>query len=122
MNIAPSTARQLELTLNALSRSVRKAIRHAEKEAPERSDGPWEVVEHRLYLLKLLMETVKEVAREAEPEAEPVPAPVPEVEPAAEPVPSTPVPTPAPVKPPYPSQDKDSVPMIRQGDKWIYPA
>src|SRR5690606_8520711 len=54
---SPGTRRQLELTVNALSRSFRKAIRHAERlerdNAPlEEQDAAWERVNHRSALLQ----------------------------------------------------------------------
>jgi hypothetical protein len=54
--MSTSTDRQLELTLNALARSVRRT----EKTDPTGRGPAWDAVEHRADLLQTMMKTVAE--------------------------------------------------------------
>lgn len=54
--MSATAERQLDLTINALARSLRKTLRLAEAESPGGTSRIWAAVEHRAALLKTIVE------------------------------------------------------------------
>lgn len=143
-----STERQLDLTISALARSVRKAVREAEKAPPADASAAWAAVEHRSGLLQNFLQVAgdfleRTATRRPQAESEVSAAPVAEPEPKPE-VPAAtetaPAPkTPAPEEPAVPTamfaaaaaaeverlrqkpprQQFDTAPMILRDGKWV---
>lgn len=65
-----TTDRQLELTLNALARSVRKVLRLAEQQDPTGQQEIWNAVEQRLRLFQDFLKVTRQFAAGQKPESE----------------------------------------------------